>query len=289
MSRKRVRRPLTLITLLCIVLISACIVVPVRTPTVTQNPTGQKDKLPTLAFVPGKTTRAQVEDQYKTFAVDSGAPNLYWARFRQSKWAVFYAAGGGYNAVGGGGRTWGTYNLLVLFDSDGNVKSSEIRRDKELLDRLQMLCKDQQFPALDLQEPITLKVDLNQRSDIFSSSAWDQARHRGILWIELRLSETEMIVTMHKQDRIVHKQPVPQPPEIVAIPIADVLSVKTNWTESPSTIPVTIRLSQEKRITSIGSKLKFDAAPSELLTLLRWHQQVQAQQPHAQKPEQPSS
>lgn len=289
MATKHIRRPLTLTILLCGALVSACIVVPVRTPTVTQNPIGQKDKLPTLALIPGQTTRAQVEDQYKTFAVDSGAPNLYWARFRQSRWAVFYAAGGGYNAVGGGGRTWGTYNLLVLFDSNGNVKSSEIRRDKDLLDRLQTMCKDHQFPALDLTQPITLKLDLNQRSDVFSSSAWDQARRRGILWIELRLSETEMIVTMHKQDRIVHKQPVPQPPEIVAVPVADVLRVKTNWTESPSSIPATVQLSQEKRITSIGSKLKFDTSPSELLTLLRWHEQVKARQPHAQKPEQPPS
>jgi hypothetical protein len=121
---------------------------------------------------------------------------------------------------------------------------------------------------------------------MFASAGWQQARSRGILWIELRLAETEMIVTIHKQDRIVHKRPVPQPPEVVVIPVADVLSVKSGWTESPSLIFVTLHVSQKTRIASIGHKLKFDLAPSDLLTLLRWQQQVNAGQSHAltQKP-----
>lgn len=82
------------LALLCVLPAAGCIVVPVRTKTVIQNPAGHKEPFPQLAIVPGRTTREQVEEQYKSFAVDSGAPNLFWGRFRKSSWAVFVGVGG---------------------------------------------------------------------------------------------------------------------------------------------------------------------------------------------------
>jgi hypothetical protein len=53
--------------------------------------------------------------------------------------------GGPGGAIAGGGRTWETYNLLVSFDSDGNVTNSETVHDKQLIDRFIAMCQEKAF------------------------------------------------------------------------------------------------------------------------------------------------
>lgn len=260
------------LALLCVLTAVGCIVVPVRTKTVIQNPAGLKEPFPKLAIVPGTTTREQVEEQYKSFAVDSGDPNLFWGRFRKSSWAVFVAVGGNGGAAGGGARTWGTYNLLVSFDSRGNVKTFEIVRDKELLDRLVRMYKEHDFSPLDLSQHVSVSGTLNQRSDIFAPAAWQQAHSPGTWWVDLQLSESGLIVTKHKPDRIVRKKPLPQPPEIVTVPFVQIADISVRYTEDVNEIPVTLRFAEK---TALGKHVSFNVAPSALLTLVRWQQQVE--------------
>ena len=137
MKLTKMHRSLSLLLMLgCVFLATGCII-PVRTTTAVQNLTGQKQPLPKEAIVPGRTTREQIEQEYKSFAIDSGAPSLLWGRFRKSQWAVLWGVCARYGAPGCAGAdcAWGTYNLLVSFDSEGHVKTSETVRDKELVDR----------------------------------------------------------------------------------------------------------------------------------------------------------
>ena len=180
---------------------TGCLVLPIKTGTHIQNPTGEKDTLPKFAIVPGQTTRGQVEEQYKAFAVDSGVPNLFWARFRKSTWAMFWGVGGYGGAAAGGGRMWGAFNLLVRFDQNGTVASSDVVQDKDLLARLRSLCAEKDFPALDLSQP----THVNGVQVYVLNSP-----------VEFQLTEGTIMVRRYLPDRKVHKRWVPQPPVIAS-------------------------------------------------------------------------
>jgi hypothetical protein len=69
-------------------IVRGVIVPPTRVTTAIKTTSGQKMGMPPLALEPGKSTRQQVESQYRAFAVDSGVPNLFWARYLESRWYV---------------------------------------------------------------------------------------------------------------------------------------------------------------------------------------------------------
>ncbi len=257
MKLTKMHRSLSLWLMLgCVFLATGCII-PVRTKTVIQNPTGQKASLPRLEIVPGQTAREEVEGHYKEFAVDSGASNLFWGRFRKSKWAVFYGVGGYGGAAVGGGRTWGTYNLLVSFDANSTVKTSELIRDKELVDRFVTMCQEQDFPVLGLSQPV---------------KTGGMLMHALKTSVDLQLSASDVVVTISKA-RFVHKQWQPQPPEIITVPLTQIAGIKVGFTEDAFEIPITLEFAEKTRF---GRHIRFTAVPGAVLTLVRWQQQVKA-------------
>jgi len=256
---------------LCSLGAAGCIILPIRTPTVIQNPNGEKQLLPRFALVPGVSTRQQVEDEYKAFSVDSGAPNLFWGRFRKSQWYFIVAVGGLGAADVGGGRTWGTYNILVTFDRDGSVKTSEIVRDSQLIDRLVAMHNNHEFPPFDFSQPVT-------------AGGWSGPAPSTTF--DLDLSPGGVVVTRRKPGRVVHKVLQPRPPEVFQIPLAQIAVIKTGYTEDANAIPVTIRFAEK---TQLGTHVSFVTRPAGLLTLVRCIEQVRPQNLGGKGTEPPNS
>src|SRR5690242_18321091 len=176
--------------ILCLLFASGCLIVPVRTTTATRDPAGHKSKLPQLSLVPGQTTRADVEAKYSQFAVDSGIPSLFWARFSKSSWALL-AGFGGYGAGSASAeRVWGNQNQLVNFDPDGMLLSSEIVPDKNLSARLAALVQERRFAALELSPPITV-TGQNMAGNV----------------VDLQLSAKGMTITRFRPSRVAPKRP----------------------------------------------------------------------------------
>ena len=237
---------------------TGCLVLPIKTGTHIQNPSGEKDKLPKFAIVPGQTTREEVEQQYWAFRTDSGVPNLFWARFRKSTWAMVWAVGGYGGATGGGGRMWGSFNLLVRFDENGKVVASDLVQDKDLLARLQTFCAQKDFPTLDLSQPVQVN---GEQVYVFNEP------------VEFQLTENTVVVRRYLPNRKVHKRWVPQPPVIASFSASEVTGISARYAEDARTVPLNIRFSRK---TPVGKGVSFNTEPADALTLVRWQQQVQA-------------
>jgi hypothetical protein len=235
----------------CVLFLCSCIVVPMKTPTLIKNSAGEKVPLPHDALIAGVTTREQVEQQYKSFAVDCGTPHLFWGRFQKSTWAM---AGGMFGAGAGASRMWGGFNLLATFDDNGILKYSETLPDKELVSRFVTMRKQLIFPALEQGQPI----------DVTGTPEFP--------WLppaEFQLSATEILVSMDRQVSAKKQKHVS-----LAIPIAQVLSVQLGSTgEDKGDIHVELLLSEK---TAFGKHIHFQAKPEGALTLVRWLEQVKA-------------
>ena len=235
----------------CALFLFACAIVPVKTTTAIKGSAGQKARLPAEALIPGETTRDQVEVRYKTFAVESGIPSLFWGRFQKSNWAV--VATGFFGVLADAQRVWGGYNLLASFDANGTLKSYEIIPDKELLARFVAMRHEARFPTLDFLQPIRLEVNPE------------------LPWLapaEIRLSAHDLEVTVDRQgskitERIVRK-----------ITVTHLRGIKVrgiDYTTDPAGIPLELLLAEK---TVFGKKISFSAKPEDALTLVRWMEQA---------------
>jgi len=254
------------VTVLAATVMVGCIVVPIKMKTRVEGPAGTKQTLPKEALAPGTTTRQQVEEMYKGFAVETDIPNFLWGRFRKSSWAVIFAAGGGYGgAVAGGGRTWEVHNLLITFDSNGIVKSVESVPDKQLQKHLMTAAKELGAPPLDLSDPINTGGTLPQERAL-----------------DLELTERALTARLHVP-WYNKKKPEP-PPKVVVVPVEQIESVVVGkWYDDKSTeLGVTLHFDQK---TKLGKSITFSAGPNEGLTLLRWLEQVRPSKPAPETPQ----
>src|SRR5260370_20455179 len=64
----------------------------------------------------GKTTRQEVTEKLGETDTTVKENRLFLGRWASSKWGVFWAVGGGYNAAGGGNRGLARHNVLISFD-----------------------------------------------------------------------------------------------------------------------------------------------------------------------------
>ena len=221
----------------------SCIPLPVRMKTVVTDQAHKQQSLPDDPPIPGKTTRQQVEQEYKAFAVDSGVPNLFWGRFRKSSWAV------------PPDRVWSIENLLVSFDSNGIVKSFDTVSDTKLLEQIARLCKAQAIPPLDLSTPVHIGgvAELNYRVDV-------------------QLFYTGLEVTMPRPSRNPPKKP--KPDETITIPSVQLTGIEIGFTGESQPILVILKLSEN---TIFGKRIGFEAEPHMVLTLARWLGQMKAE------------
>jgi len=159
-SRSSARPPAAPIVRLLLLLttgcsfLAGCLAVPVRTPRAVAGPKGNIKKFDTKFLAPGTTSRREVLDKLDAVNAAPGYDRFLWARWKQSKWAVAWMAGGPGAAAGGANRVWGSANLLVLFDEDGTVKEYRHVSDGQLTHELREVLKDE--PAIGPDE--TLEV-----------------------------------------------------------------------------------------------------------------------------------
>lgn len=212
--------------------------------TVITDPSLHQQSLPDDPPIPGKTTRQQVEQEYKVFAVESGVPNLFWGRFRKSSFAAPPATG----------RVWSVQNLLVSFDSNGIVKSFDIVPDTKLLDHLASLYKAQAIPSLDLSTPVPIGGEAEFHYHV-----------------DVQLSSAGLEVTRPRPSRNPPKRPKPN--ETIAIPSVQFAGIEIGFSEEPLPIEVILRLSEK---TIFGKHIFFKAEPHMVITLVRWREQLKA-------------
>ena len=148
-----------------------------------------------------------------------------------------------------------TYNLLVSFDSDGNVRNSEIVHDKELIDRFIAMCKGKVLPELDLAQPVYIGGMLEAETHV-----------------DLQLSSRNVVITREKPPRRVHKKMEAQLPEVITVSAADVTGIKVGYDQEPYELPVTLQFAQK---TKFGKHISFIAAPNAVLMLVRWRQRME--------------
>jgi hypothetical protein len=150
------------VTSLC----QGCVVVPVRAPTRTNALAGKIEKVNLDFLQTGKTARQEVKE--KIGGTDTGVQEnqLFLGRWASSKWGVFWAAGGGYNAVGGWNRAWARHNVLISFDDQDIVQQYHEFPDEDLVRQLSAWVAEGHGQPLDLSAPIELPVDHRHSSGV---------------------------------------------------------------------------------------------------------------------------
>ncbi len=257
-------RRLRVLLLLSVVLpgamaISGC-VVPIKMKNRVEGPAGAKVGLSKEALIPGTTTRQDVEQRYKDFAVDTGIPNLFWGRFRESSWAVIWGvAGSGGGGAAGGGRKWNVRNLLVAFNDDGTVRSAEVVPDEEIQDRLVKAVAALAAPSQDLSQPVKVR------------GLPPEPREVGAGTIELELTPAGVVVT--KYPYWTSKKMAPPPPKVATVPLErlESLTFGRGHAHEAARLGVALRFRGK---TAVGRRLTFWVQPEVAPILARWLAQV---------------
>ena len=135
-----------------------CLAAPMRVPTHTQGPSGKHTNTDLSFLRIGSTTRGNVV-QHLGWA-DSQLKNgrLFLARWRDSKWVVAWAVGGGYSGTGGAPRLWHTHNLAVEFDEKDVVTAYHEFGDDALAKELLASLERTKTSGLDFSSPVVLSI-----------------------------------------------------------------------------------------------------------------------------------
>jgi len=147
-------------------LCQGCVIVPVRAPTRTNALAGNIEKVNLDFLQAGKTTRQEVTERLSETDTSIKENGLFLGRWSSSKWGVFWAAGGGYNAVGGWNRAWARHNVLISFDDQDIVQQFRKFPDEDLVKQLSAWVAEGHAQPLDLSSPIEVPVDHRHGSGV---------------------------------------------------------------------------------------------------------------------------
>ncbi len=235
---------LALVTLACS-LVSCIGVVPMR----------EKNRIPNVEaqhpldfrfLQSGVTTRAQVAEKLKDLQIETGDPQLFWARWSRSRAAWFAAVGGGYNAAVGGERIWRPANLLIEFDDNGIVANTpQPLSDKQLVAEMKRMI---------MQRPTQL--DFQQGIDI---DGW-QHKVRRSRTLHMRLEEQEAVITEQGATR-------EKTTEFLVPRTAFLTADGTTLGGDPAQISVTVHFAAR---TPLGQKISLLINPKDLYVLLSY-------------------
>ena len=139
------------------VLLSGCVVAPMRLPTRTTGQTGttlEKSDIDLTFLQAGVTRREDVVNKLSRIDTGYSSPTLFWGRWSESKWGV-----GGVGLIPGSGggaeRIWHAHNLLVSFDENGLMQAKELTDDGKVVD-IQLRAQLAKAPLLDLSQPVLI-------------------------------------------------------------------------------------------------------------------------------------
>lgn len=215
-------------------------------------------KLPAAPIVPGRTTRSEVESRYAAFTLDTGIPNLYWARFRRSTWG-----GGVVGFPTGGGRAWSVANVLVSFGPDGTARRSVDAGEKQLLSNMTRMLAELAAPSPGPFEPTLIE---GRSSDLRGPDGRDRAFSNAV---GVELTGRGVVVT---------RQPWEDAPDgghsrrraiAATVPFARIARVQSlpGDPEVPDTL--TLRFSFTSK-TAVGDHLTIDVSTVAIPTAARW-------------------
>src|SRR5581483_9134614 len=142
-------------------MMSACVIVPVRLPTQIRDISGNPQNLDFAFLKAGLTQREEVLTRLAAIDTRTDQPEFFWGRWESSKWAVGGVVALPAAAGAGGSRIWGAHNLLIAFDDNGTVKNWVALNDHKLLQQLELLDTGS-TDRLDLSSPLHAKVLLPQ-------------------------------------------------------------------------------------------------------------------------------
>jgi hypothetical protein len=155
------RHLLLLILIACACLYGCIGAMPLRQRTVgQQGPITDVD----LAFIKnGQTTRAEILQKLGATDVGLASDQVFFGRWRTSKWTAWAVAAGYGGATGTGGRIWHNANLLVNFDSAGRVENYEVFADNLLVEKLARVVRE---TKLNPDERMEVTIPCNQGCEV---------------------------------------------------------------------------------------------------------------------------
>jgi hypothetical protein len=237
---------------------SACVPVAFPTTTRIEDQSRAERKLPAAPIVPGLTTRAEVEERYAAFTVETGIPNLYWGRFRRSTWG-----GGVVGVPTGGGRAWSVANVLVSFGPDGRARRSADAGEKQLLPTMTEMLVETGAPSPGRFESVVIEGQSRElkgpdgRPRTFSNP------------VAVGLTEHGVVVTRHPWQETPGGGRARRPPTVVTVPFAEIARVRSEPGD-PAVPEVPVLKFSFRSNTAIGDHLTIDVSTDAVLTTACW-------------------
>jgi hypothetical protein len=232
-------------------LLSGCLITPpIPLKTATQTAAGQSLSLPNFKPVLGQTTRAELEQQYRGFAVYSEVPQVFLANYRISKWAMvagIYGMGGPTD-----GRLWSTRTLVAEFDVQGRLSTFNDLEGSALFPRLQQIVGSGVMPPLDISQPIILPGPIGPANPAISIGTSQS--------LELVMSATSLIIRVPEHGEMVYE--MRKGPVVLAR--ANILSVAGGSG---------LRLLLAHK-SPLGKQILVHLSAGQELTFLRWYRQT---------------
>lgn len=250
-----------------LLLLSGCLIVaaPVPMSTATTTPDGRNKLVePKDKVVAGVTTRAQLEELYKGFGVETGTDRLFWGQYKKSNMGVAYAAGVLY-AGGDQGekRIYHGVDILASFDEKGVVTSFYSLPDDQSFARIIEMQHSGLLGPYRLQIPFTLQAGI---AGMKSAAGY-------------RLDFEKESVTITKNEYIYpsEKSRVDEPPsKVIKVPLNKIDDIVRHTPKSGVTycgdssqhnVLFNIKF---KETTELGRSINMCASTVEVLKMLRW-------------------
>lgn len=143
----------------CLFFDSGCVGV-TRMPTRSRGPQGAsiRNNQVDLSFLQvGSTRREEVANKLGSIDTAYSNPRLFWGRWTVSRWGCWWFVTGQTVAAGDAKRLWRVHDLVLTFDENGIMQTSEVFDDDRALWRA-LHAKLANAGQLDLSTPITLSL-----------------------------------------------------------------------------------------------------------------------------------
>ncbi len=211
----------------------------------------EKKKIDLTFLKTGQTSRDEVLDKLGWANAWIKNRRLFLGRWVSSREWIWFA--GSYTgAEGGSGRVkGGMHDLLIEFDEEGLVQQVREMPDSRLVQELHAWMVQAQEPPLDLSRAVEIEI----------------LRHHGNSFESSRLTLTRDLFLFHEPGNVKHDFRI-APEKIASVTSRGALNKAQELYDVGGTIYF-------KEKTAAGDKITFELAPSDLLVLVKYLQQVQ--------------
>jgi hypothetical protein len=111
----------------------------------------------------GRTQRGEVQEKFKEIDTGVTLPRLFWGRWSKSYFAWYGVTDSGFEQF----RQWQHGNLLVAFDENSLVRSSEIVSDARIITTLRKIMQDTALASPPSPNPLLLHLKFHREGQTF--------------------------------------------------------------------------------------------------------------------------